>query len=208
MYPVFSYPKTSLSVFAYNTASGEDVLTRIIEDIVNAEEGSLILIEEIEIGLHPKIQRLLMDVLYIESRRAKKQFIVTTHSSTVLASVSPESRIFIENNDNNFRAISNISINAALTKMDIKSYPLVEIYIEDELSKKLAQKAIDDINTEIKGFNRLVRLVIIGSADKTYNYFKIRDALYNKEAVNAGYACILDGDMRLKKIWKEFAIPF
>ncbi len=204
---VFGYENTGYKYSSYNTASGEDVLTRIIEDIVNAEEGSLILIEEIEIGLHPKIQRLLMDVLYIESRRAKKQFIVTTHTSTVLASVSPESRIFIENNDNNFRAISNISINAALTKMDIKSYPLVEIYIEDELSKKLAQKAIDDINTEIKGFNRLVRLVIIGSADKTYNYFKIRDALYNKETVNAGYACILDGDMRLKKSGRNLQYP-
>ena len=204
---VFAYENAGYRYSSYNTASGEDVLTKIIEDIVTAENDSLVLIEEIEIGLHPKIQRRLMDVIYYESRRAHKQFIVTTHSSTVLASVLPESRVFIENNDNNFRAISNISINAALTKMDIKSYPLVEIYIEDELSKKLAQKAIDDINTEIKGFNRLVRLVIIGSADKTYNYFKIRDALYNKEAVNAGYACILDGDMRLKKSGRNLQYP-
>ena len=196
---VFGYENAGYKYSSYNTASGEDVLTRIIEDIVNAEEGSLILIEEIEIGLHPKIQRRLMDILYIESKRAKKQFIVTTHSSSVLASVIPESRIFIENNADCFRAISNISINAALTKMDSSSYPLVDIYVEDDISKKLIEKAVVKITEERKGFCRLVNIVIIGSADKTYNYFKTRSMLYNKETVSTGYACVLDGDMKQKK---------
>ena len=193
---VFGYENAGYHYSSYNTASGEDVLTRIIEDIVNAEDGSLILIEEIEIGLHPKIQRRLMDVLYHESRRAKKQFIVTTHSSSIIASVLPESRIFIENINNNFRAISNISINAALTKMDSLSYPLVNIYVEDDESKWIVMKAIDDITINRQGFNLLVRPIIVGSAADTYKYFKLKATLYIEEKVNAGYACILDGDMR------------
>ena len=36
-------------------------------DIVEAPNNSLILIEEIEEGLHPKIQRRLMDVVFHES---------------------------------------------------------------------------------------------------------------------------------------------
>lgn len=194
---VFGYENSGYKYSSYNTASGEDVLTKIIEDIVNAEEGSLILIEEIEIGLHPKIQRRLIDVIYHESRRTHKQFIVTTHSPSVLASVSPESRVFIENTNNVFRAIPKISINAALTKMDSLSYPLVDIYVEDDVSKKIINKVVDVINEERQGFCRLVNVVIVGNAEKTYSYFKTRDSLYNKEAVNTGYACVLDGDMRL-----------
>ena len=193
---VFGYENAGYRYSSYNTASGEDVLTRIIEDIVNADDGSLILIEEIEIGLHPKIQRRLMDVLYHESRRAKKQFIVTTHSSSILASVLPESRIFIEKNNNYFRAISNISINAALTKMDSLSYPLVNIYVEDDVSKWIVMKAIDAITINRQGFNLLVKPIIVGSAADTYKYFKLKATLYIEEKVNAGYACILDGDMR------------
>lgn len=193
---VFGYENDGYQYSSYNTASGEDVLTRIIEDIVNAEEGSLILIEEIEIGLHPKIQRRLIDVIYNESRRKQKQFIVTTHSSSILAAVSPESRIFIEKTNNTFRAIPKISINAALTKMDALSYPLVDIYVEDDVSRDIVKKAIENINNSLNGFNRIVNITIIGSADKTYNYFITREKLYNKESVNVGYACILDGDMR------------
>ena len=194
---VFAYENAGYRYSSYNTASGEDVLTKIIEDIVTAENDSLVLIEEIEIGLHPKIQRRLMDVIYYESRRAHKQFIVTTHSSSILASVSPASRVFIESVNNVFRAIPQISINAALTKMDSLSYPLVEIYVEDDVSKTIVSKVIDNINAERSGFCRLVNIAIVGSADKTYNYFKTRANLYNKESVNVGYACILDGDMKL-----------
>jgi predicted ATPase len=49
---------------SYNAASGEEVLSKIIIDLVNAKNESLILIDEIEIGLHPKVQRRLMQVIY------------------------------------------------------------------------------------------------------------------------------------------------
>ena len=43
----------------------------------HANEKSLILIDEIEMGLHPKVQRRLMDVIRDISRNEKKQFIIT-----------------------------------------------------------------------------------------------------------------------------------
>ena len=113
-----------------------------------------------------------------------------------MASVSPASRGFIESVNNVFRAIPQISINAALTKMDSLSYPLVEIYVEDDVSKTIVSKVIENINAERSGFCRLVNIAIVGNADKTYNYFKTRANLYNKESVNVGYACVLDGDMK------------
>ncbi|MBL0286886.1 MAG: ATP-binding protein [Bacteroidetes bacterium] len=94
-------------------------------------------------GLHPKIQRRLMDVIRNVSRNDNKQFIMTSHSPTILDSVCLNSRIFIEkNNTGNYKAIQNISVNAALTKMDSKSFPLIDLYCEDNEAKKSYQKAL------------------------------------------------------------------
>lgn len=195
---VFGY-NTSHRYSSYNSASGEDALTRVLDDIIAAENKSLILIEEIEIGLHPKIQRRLMDIIYHEAKRNQKQFIITSHAPTILSSVNPESRVFIESNNNVFRAIQGISINAALTKMDADSYPLLYIYVEDEISQQLTRKVIEEINRTHNGFSRLVKVVIIGSAAQTYQYYKQCELLFSEEIINAGYACILDGDMRDKR---------
>ncbi|WP_151710442.1 AAA family ATPase, partial [Acinetobacter brisouii] len=110
---VFKY-ETSYEYSSFNTATGEDVLTRIIIDIVEATPKSLILIDEIEMGLHPKIQRRLMDVIRHVSREDQKQFIITSHSSTILDSVEPPSRIFIEKDHHGaYKSIQNISVSAA-----------------------------------------------------------------------------------------------
>lgn len=195
---LYAYDSIS-SYSSYNTASGEDALTRILQDVVNAPKNSLILIEEIELGLHPKIQRRLMDVLFYEAAENSKQFIVTTHSSTILSAVKPESRIFIDYSSGTHRPIYNISINAALTKMDSENYPLADVYVEDELSKKIVLRAIKDIERFSKGFSKLIKPVVIGNANKTYDFYSVRKDIYDVDSINTGYACILDGDMRKNK---------
>lgn len=198
---IFNYKNNNFEYTSYNTASGEDVLSRIISDIVDAENNSLILIEEIEIGLHPKIQRRLMDIIYHESKKNQKQFIITTHSSTVLSSVDDSSRIFIENRNNEFKSIYNISINAALSKMDSFSYPLINVFVEDDIAEKIIIKTIQHIidNKNIFGFNDLVNIIISGSANKTYLNFKVHKETYDLKKINCGFACILDGDMQNKR---------
>ena len=168
-------------------------------DIVEAPDNSLILIEEIEEGLHPKIQRRLMDVIFHESVTCHKQFIITTHSSSILASVRPESRLFIDKDGNNSEVVKNISINEALSRMDSESYPLVNVYVEDSISRKIVEKAIGILVVSKPKINKMINIVEVGSASQTYDYFKTKQKIYQKERINCGYACILDGDMREKK---------
>lgn len=198
---LLGYSNNRFLYSSYNSASGEDVLTRIISDIVDADNNSLILIEELEIGLHPKIQRRLLDVIFHESKKNKKQFIITTHSPTVLSAVDDISRIFIENTNGRYKSIPNISVNAALSKMDSLSYPLINLFIEDGISLKIVNKAFEKIQSEniISGFNNLVNPIITGPANKTYQIFKSHQITYCKKKVDCGYACILDGDKRNEK---------
>jgi predicted ATPase len=195
---IFTYIDSN-NYSSYNAATGEEVLLKIILDIVEAKKGSLILIDEIEIGLHPKVQRRLMDVIYNIARNEDKQFIITTHSPSILSSVPEKSRIFIEKGvSNTFKAIPNISVNAALSKMDSCSYPLFDLYCEDNESKSIIYKAITgiQINHQQLNFHDLVNVIVSGSASQTYTYFKSHKETYPYKRIKTGYACILDGDRR------------
>lgn len=198
---IFKYDNTN-QYSSYNAASGEEVLTRIIIDFVEAPRGALVLIDEIEMGLHPKVQRRLVDVIRNVCRNEQKQFILTTHSSTILDAVGSKSRIFIERNPSNeYKAIHNISVSAALSKMDAKSFPLVDIYCEDEEAKKIIQKGISGIERTLKlnNFSELINIIISKSANVTYSNFISHKNTYLSKKVKSGFACVLDGDMKIIK---------
>lgn len=116
-----------------------------------------------------------------------------------MASVRPESRLFIDKEGNNSQVIKNISINEALSRMDSESYPLVNVYVEDSISRKIVEKAIGILVVSKPKINKMINIVEVGSASQTYDYFKTKQKIYQKERINCGYACILDGDMREKK---------
>jgi predicted ATPase len=186
---------------SYNCASGEDVLSRILIDSIEAPTNSLILIDEIELGLHPGIQRRLMDIIFEISDRDQKQFILTTHSATIIASVPDKARIFIDRKGADHEPINPISINAALSKMDSIHYPLIDLFCEDEIAEKICNKALQKINhSNIPGISsRLINLVHSGSADVTFSNFKSRERTYNQVKIKSGHSCVLDGDMRSQR---------
>lgn len=202
---IFKYSNSN-EYSSYNAATGEEVLTKIIIDIIEAPDHSLILIDEVEVGLHPKIQRRLIQVLYNIARNDSKQFILTSHSPSILSSLPSKARIFIEKvSDGNYKAIPNISVNAALSKMDSISYPLIDLFCEDKEAKKIIQKAISSIQTgnSLTNFSDLINIVVAGSGDKTYTCFKSHQETYPNKRIKTGYACILDGDRRILKDTKN-----
>lgn len=196
---IFKFDESDKRYTSFNTASGEDVLMNILVQILHAPEKSLILIDEIEIGLHPKIQRRLMHVLYILSKKRHLQFILTTHSYAILNSVPKKSRIFIENTGGKFRSLYQLSTYDILTRMDCETFPVVTFYVEDEESKLIVNHAVKELNVEEAGIARLLRVIVVGSAARTYQYFQIRNALREQEHITTKAACILDGDMKDKR---------
>jgi len=82
----------------FHMASGERAVLSLSIDISNLE-NALVLIDEVEAGLHPNIQRLLMLELQRLALRRNLQIIVTSHSPVVLDSVPSEARIFLERDE-------------------------------------------------------------------------------------------------------------
>lgn len=180
---------------SYNAASGEESLLNILHDIFEAEKDSLILIDELEAGLHPLIQRRLADIIQYVSWLHKKQFILTTHSPTLMSAFNSKSRKFIECKDNgSFNTINNISMNAAFSKMDSFAHPLVYIYCEDDLAKFIIKSMLITINQQFKYFDRLVNIIKSGPINQVKNDYESHKRIYEQMVIKIGYSCVFDGD--------------
>ncbi len=85
----------SASYSEFHMSSGERAVLRIAKE-VSQLRNALVLMDEIEAGLHPFTQQHLMLELQRLALRNEIQFIVATHSPAVLESVPPEARVFLE----------------------------------------------------------------------------------------------------------------
>ena len=86
-------PPKSVEVKSLNNAGsfnvvaegfGTNSLIMLLIQLVSAERGATVMIEEPEIHLHPKAQADLAEVLAEEARDGDKQVIMTTHSEHIL----------------------------------------------------------------------------------------------------------------------------
>ena len=74
----------------FHFGAGESSIIRIISEIETLPENALILIEEIENGLHPVATRRLVEYLVIAAQRKRIQAIFTTHSDEALSPLPSE----------------------------------------------------------------------------------------------------------------------
>ena len=79
-------------------AAGERAILRLSQEITQLQ-GGLVLIDEVEAGLHPSAQQLLLIHLQQLALQKDIQIIVTTHSPVVLDAVPPNGRVFLARRD-------------------------------------------------------------------------------------------------------------
>ena len=79
-------------------SSGERTVLRISKDIADLN-NALILIDEVDTGLHPYTQQQVMLELQRIALRQQLQIVVASHSPVVLESVPPEGRKFLDRDE-------------------------------------------------------------------------------------------------------------
>jgi predicted ATPase len=97
---LFANRGDDLQYSEFQMSSGERAVLRLSKDISKLQ-NALILIDEVEVGLHPSTQQILMLELQRLALRNNLQIVVTTHSSIILETVPPEARIFLERTEDN-----------------------------------------------------------------------------------------------------------
>ena len=96
---LFASQKGGAQYSELHMAAGERSILRLSQEIAQRKQD-LVLIDEVEAGLHPWVQQLLMLHLQQLALRNDLQIIVTSHSPVVLDSVPPYARVFLERESN------------------------------------------------------------------------------------------------------------
>jgi len=145
--PVLQRDGSSFSGF--HGGAGETAMAELLKRRV--QKYSIVLIDEVETSLHPRIQRRLVRDLANLCRDIECQFVLTTHSPYVLSELPSEARIYIMDGSAGKQIIKGVSPDFAMTKMDEEPHPEADIYAEDPRSAQLLKEIIISRDRDLIG---------------------------------------------------------
>ncbi|MBE0463139.1 MAG: ATP-dependent nuclease [Halomonadaceae bacterium] len=166
--------------------SGEMAVVRVVNTVANAEESSLILLDEPEVSLHPGAQKKLRDYLLEICRDKKHQVIICTHSPVFLEGL-PESaiKVFVPNSEGRFRVVGNVYVNDAFIQIGQTVYDKKRIIVEDAAAKSLVDHALKILGADFEesidvqyypgGESSIFKDLVVHSRKQDDNIFVIFD---------------------------------
>jgi predicted ATPase len=172
----------------FNMGAGENALFEIFSTIFSAPEGSLIVIDEVELGLHIEAQARFIRKLKEICLQRKAQIICTTHSSEIFNFLPEDARIFIDNPNKTTIIKQGLSSQYAFAKLSSENSKELLVLVEDDIAQKLITLLLP---TEIRS---RVNTEIIGSASAV----SIQLAAARKLKEQRNTVAIFDGDQKSK----------
>jgi len=119
----------------FHQGAGETILAELLQ--VEIPEHSIVLIDEIESSLHPRLQRRLIRDLAELARNLELQIVVTTHSPFILDELPSEARAQILQSPQGRTIVHGITPEFAMSKMDDVPQYECDLYVEDERSERM-----------------------------------------------------------------------
>ena len=133
----------------FHMSSGERTIVRISKDISRLE-NALVLIDEVDTGLHPFTQQQAMLELQRSALRQNLQIIVASHSPVVLDSVPPEGRIFLDRNPETGHVVREPLYRDIFQKaLYGQSQDRLSILCEDDVAEGVLRGVLDILNVEL-----------------------------------------------------------
>lgn len=176
----------------FHMSSGERVILRISKDISNLQDA-LILIDEVEVGLHPYTQQQAMLEFQRIALRNKLQIIVASHSPVVLESVPPEARLFLERDEDTAEVSRVPAYRDILQKAFYgQSRDKLSILCEDEVAEGLIRGFMDTLNFQLG----LQHEDIVIGRDTGQREFPGHVRALSKFGKMNDFLFVLDGDSR------------
>lgn len=121
--------------------SGETVIAKMVQQLQNVPEHSLILLDEPETSLHPQAQKKLIDYLLSLVIKKKVQVIVSTHAPDIIENM-PNRAINMFYEENGKTCVwERVSFNDAFVKLG-HNVTEKQIFVEDKLAQCIIEKVI------------------------------------------------------------------
>ncbi len=131
---------------SYTMGSGEFYINQFLWALRDLSAGSIVVIEELENYLHSEAQKKVIELIYKYSHDKKIQFILTTHSPTIIDHVKNSNLILIKNGSSNVTSINCCPNWLAKDSLGISVDNKIEVLVEDEKSLSLVRTIISRKN--------------------------------------------------------------
>jgi predicted ATP-dependent endonuclease of OLD family len=175
--------------------SGEVAVVTCVEKIRSAQPGSLILLDEPEVSLHPGAQRAFRDFLLKQILEKKHQIVLCTHSPYFIEDLPNNAiKLFypIESADyTTYSVLNEIHPEDAFSRLGVKNNQKSKIYVEDILAKLVLEKALNENRNLIDQDN--IEILIYPGGECTIKN-NMLSFLFNNES--SKIAIFLDGDAK------------
>ena len=181
--PVLTKDENSFSGF--HQGAGETTIMELFQEPV--PKYAILLIDEIETSLHPRVQRRLIRDLADLSRTQDIQVVLTTHSPYILEELPNEARVYIMDGIGGKQIITGVSPEFAMTKMDENIHPEIDVFAEDNIASILIREIL--VKTDKELVSR-VQIIPYGTA----NVGRILGQMVFENKFPRSTVVILDGD--------------
>jgi len=139
------------SNYSYSEAfagSGEMAVVRLVLEVSDAKQYSLILLDEPEVSLHPGAQKRLKYFLLEQTRKKQLQVIISTHSPSIVEELPAHAiKVFSQLPSGKFNIKNQITPDEAFYHLEQTNPAKKTIIVEDLLSKEI----ITSVLTEMGG---------------------------------------------------------
>lgn len=168
----------------FHFGAGEASIIEMVNSIESAPENSLVLIEEIENGLHPLATTKMVEYLIDVAKRRKQQVIFTTHSEHALKMLPPEA-IWACIDGSAYQGKLSIESLRSLTGTYEKDRA---IFVEDDFARDLCTEIIRQYAPQL--FDR----VEVHKAGGFPYVVEVVDHHNNNPSIKGRAVAVIDGD--------------
>ena len=179
-------------------AAGERAILRLAAEVAQLRDA-LVLIDEVEAGLHPWVQQLLMLQLQQLALLNNLQVLVTTHSPVVLECVPEHGRVFLERDDSGKVAVVPAYRDLVQDALYGRSGEGLNVLCEDDAAEGILQGVLDDLLPRHRMKRESVRI----GRDTGAEEFPAHATAFRKFGQIESFVFVLDGDKRDSRIASE-----
>ncbi len=130
------------SYTSFNMGTGEDALMGLLARLEAVPIGALVVIEELETGLHPAAQRRAAGALVEIALARRLQIIGSTHSHHVLDQLPRQARVLVVRDGETHRIVQSPSTQLALSEMAETSECELLVLCEDQFAVLLLRQML------------------------------------------------------------------
>lgn len=193
---LFATQERGVAYSELHMSAGERAVLHLVREIAQID-GALVLIDEVEAGLHPWVQQLLMLQLQDVALRRNLQIIVTTHSPVVLDAVPSNGRIFLDRDQETGRvtvrpAYRDVVQNALYGR----SSNVLNLLCEDDAAEGVLRGIFDVLLPQENIRPESVRI----GRDTGAEQFPMHATAFRKFGQIQNFVFLLDGDKRASDV--------